>query len=506
VRTASWATRALFFVLTAGLGACRGGSGGAERPIEVVVPSDAETLDPRFTTDALGVRVARLVHAQLVGIDPTTLAPVPLLAERWAWEDGTTLRLQLHAGLTFHSGAPLTSRDVVASLRAYGDPKVGSRHARQVAAIGSIEEDGPLAVRIRLARAHATLLTDLDLPILRADEATSGPASGFDGARILDGLGAFQIARAKRGVIELAPAPPGHAGVPGARHAVTIRTVRDENARALRLEAGRADVAPNALSPTLLPALTGAFDLDVRARPAASLTYLVVRTDRGPFADRSLRLALSLAIDRELLATTILGGYAEPADTLFPATHWAYVTPATRLHHDPTTARNIIAEKTGGGRIHAQLLTSTDRLRGTLARAIAQEVADVGIDLEVVPLELGTMLARLAAGDFDLGGLQIPELIEPNTMRVFLHSANIPPAGSNRGRVRDGALDQLLDLGASIQETATRRAIYGEVDRLVRMELPIIPLWHEDQVVVTSARARAFIPGADGRWGALADL
>jgi ABC-type transport system substrate-binding protein len=51
-----------------------------------------------------------------------------------------------------------------------------------------------------------------------------------------------------------------------------------------------------------------------------------------------------------------------------------------------------------------------------------------------------------------------------------------------------------------------RRAVYAEVERRLREELFIVPLWHEDQVAVTSARARAFTPSREGRWLALAGL
>ncbi len=67
------------------------------------------------------------------------------------------------------------------------------------------------------------------------------------------------------------------------------------------------------------------------------------------------------------------------------------------------------------------LLTSTDRLRGDVARFIAQEFEDVGLVAEVVPLELGTLIARLNAGEFDLACLTIPEMSEPNVLRHFLH-------------------------------------------------------------------------------------
>src|SRR5262249_6956483 len=157
------------------------------------------------------------------------------------------------------------------------------------------------------------------------------------------------------------------------------------------------------------------------------------------------------------------------ADTLLAPGHWAYTPARSPLPFDPDAARALLAEAGAGGGtagkgLHVSLLTSTDRLRASIARFLAQELADVGVTVDVTPLELGTLLARLHAGDFDLATLQLPELAEPNVLRVFLHSASIPPAGSNRGRVRDPELDGLLDRGDSLTGEDARREAYAEVD------------------------------------------
>ena len=143
--------------------------------MEVLVSSDPDTLDPRYVTDAVGMRVTRLVHAGLVRLDPDTLAPVPYAARGWRWIDERTLEVTLRDDVRFHSGAPLTARDVVATLRAFASPQVGSRHAGVVEAIASATEEGEKTVVVRLARPHATLLTDLELPVLRADQAAAPP-------------------------------------------------------------------------------------------------------------------------------------------------------------------------------------------------------------------------------------------------------------------------------------------------------------------------------------------
>jgi peptide/nickel transport system substrate-binding protein len=473
------------------------GQTGAERPIEMLVANDPETLDPRYVTDAVGLRATRLVHAGLVRLDPDTLEPRPYAASAWRWLDPRTLEVSLREDVRFHSGAPLRARDVVATLRAFASPEVGSRQASVVDAIASAEEQGDHTVVVRLARPHATLLTDLELPILRADQAASRPAP--DGS--LDGLGPFSVAHAGRGEVLFEPAGASAFALPA--HAVMLRTVHDENARALRLEAGRSDVAVNLISPTLLPALLARPELAARSRPGANLTYVVVDEERAPLGDPRVRRGLSLAIDRAMLCATLLGGRAQPASGLVAPAHWAHAEGAAPLPFDAGAGRELLAQAGAAG-MTVTLLTSTERLRGDVARVVAQELADVGVHAEVVALELGTMIARLNGGDFDLAILQLPEMTEPNVLRRFLHRDAIPPAGANRGRVRDGVLDALLDEGDRAVGPEARRAIYARLEEHEREAMHWLPLWYEDQVAVTSERARSFSPSAEGRWLSLA--
>jgi len=464
----------------------------------MLVANDAETLDPRYVTDSVGLRATRLVHAGLVRLDPDTLAPTPYLARSWRWIDPLTLEVELRDDVRFHSGAPLRPADVVATLNAFASPAVASRHASMIAAIAGTRAAGEHSVIVRLARPHGTLLTDLELPILREDQAASPPAP--DGT--LDGLGPYTVARLERGDLLLAPAEGG--ALPRPAHAVELRTVHDENARALRLEAGRADVVVNLMSPTLLPALAAQPGLEVTSHPGSNLTYVVVDEEHAPLDDPRVRRALSLAIDRATICATLFAGRAQPASGLIAPAHWAH-TESAPLPFDPAAARGLLAT-TANPRPHLTILTSTERLRGDVARFVAQELGDVGVDAEVVPLELGTMLARLNGGEFDLAILQLPEMTEPNVLRHFMGSAFVPPEGANRGRVHDSELDALLDEGDRESDPEARRAVYARVEARERDAMHWLPLWVEDQVAVIGPRARGFRPSAEGRWLGLAAL
>ena len=107
---------------------CRSRNAADPDALEIVVPTETATLDPRFSTRSLDVKVTRLLHAGLMGLDRNTLAPVPLLASSHRFVNETTLELELRQELRFHSGKPLHSSDVCATLSALADPALGSPH------------------------------------------------------------------------------------------------------------------------------------------------------------------------------------------------------------------------------------------------------------------------------------------------------------------------------------------------------------------------------------------
>jgi len=294
-KTVESATLLLVLALGVMLASCRPApENGPGRALEILAPTEVATLDPRFSTRALDIKITRLVHAGLVGLDPTTMAPIPLVAASWHFSDARTLHVTLKPGVHFHSGRPLSPNDVCATLKALDDPALGSPHRAVVRAIGSCSQDGPRSLVIRLAHPRATLLTDLEVPILRADQARLPPRP--DGN--LDGLGPFRITHVDEGEVDLAPVNTGV--MPRPHHRVVIRTVHDENARALRLLAGHADIAVNAISPALLPALEGRHGLSVVSRPGANVTYLLMHNERAPFNHVEVRHAVAEAIDRAL--------------------------------------------------------------------------------------------------------------------------------------------------------------------------------------------------------------
>jgi peptide/nickel transport system substrate-binding protein len=463
----------------------------------MVVPTEIIELDPRYATRALDVKASRLVHAGLVDLDPDTLLPRPRLAQWLQLRNERSIVVQLKPSVHFHSGKQLDARDVCATLSALKDPRLESPHRTSVSAFSTCQLDGLDRIVLGLSYSRATWMTDLEVPILREDQARLPRGQAI---AALDGLGPFTVKKLRENELRFLPANDDVLGRPS--HEIVIRTVRDENSRVLRLLAGQADIAANAVSPMLLPGLRNNSNLVLTARPGANVTYLLVQNDRNPFHDAALRRALSMAIDRGAIVEHLLNGYAKEAKWLLPESHWATPAGLPTLAFDPIAAKGLF-----GHRGPVALLTSPDRSRVVIARVIAQMLGDAGLETHVVPLDLGIMLARLDAGDFTLAILQIPELTEPNVLSWFFHPKGIPGEGGdgrNRARYRNPRAAELFDAAAACFEREKRQAIYAELARLMLADMPVIPLWHEDQIAVTSSRVHGFRPSAEGHWLSLA--
>ncbi len=470
---------------------------------------DVEQLDPRFVSDPNGLRVSRLIFASLVTIDPETLEPVMDLAEGIELETPTRYVVTLRPGLHFADGSVLDADDVVATYESVVDPALAARHGHAYRRITRVQKRDARTVVFELDAPHATFLTDLELPILRAEDRARR-VGDVDGAAAV-GAGPYQVVERVAGRLTLRANPHWYQGRV-ARERVRFVTVRDDNTRALRLRAGAASLAQGVIPPILLPLLEDQAGYEIRRAPGIGTAYLGFHTGNAVLRDARVRRALAHATDRAAVIRAELEGYAQPASSFIPEGHWATTAGLPDYGYDPERARELLREAgfpdsaPGESRLRLTLRTGSDRSRVSIARAIAAMWREVGVDLEVRPSETATLIADLDRGRFEVCMLQLPEVIEPHVLTWFFGSQNIPRAGhpgANRWRFRSPELDAALERGRLSVVRSERQAAYAEASRILASELPAFPLWHEDVVAVVRRGDPYEVP-RDGRFGGLA--
>lgn len=476
----------------------------------VLIEQPPKNIDPRYTTTSYDHKLSYLAYARMVSVDDDTLEPRLELAERvqvlpteTAGPHAGQLRFEITLrAAKFSDGADVTASDVAYTIERLLDDKTGSAAMRRrfsESGLQPAEVIDPRTLRMTLAHPHASFLTDLDFGIFRRGtaERSDGPGKVAQADSAPIGAGPFVLVGEVGEVTRFVRNPHYFAGPPQMER-LTVRVVRDANSRLLSLVGGSADLTQNTVSPLLFDAVEKwQKRLQLSTAPSALLFYLGMNTTDARLRDVRVRRALSLAIDRERIVRTKLHGKATLATGLLAPFHWAYSAPEQPLRYDPAEARRLLDEAgfvdpDGPGpkpRFVLQYKTSTDALPVAIARVIAAQLAEIGIAVELRPLEFHLFLSDVKKGNFQLYTLSSSEVAEPNVYRNFFHSAYIPSAknldaGLNRMRYANPQLDALLDEGQREMDRNKRRVIYAQVQRLLAAELPMLPLWHPDNVVV----------------------
>ncbi|MDB4930190.1 MAG: Dipeptide-binding transporter, periplasmic substrate-binding component, partial [Myxococcaceae bacterium] len=402
-----------------------------------------EHLDPRHPEDALGASIGRLLYRGLLEGDPVTFLPRPALAEEARWVDAARYRVTLRRDARFRDGATVTAADVVATYESVLDPAQHSRlrttYARVLRGVRAVDER---TVEFELHRPDGSLEALLQLGILPRRDALGPEHRAEVIARDhLGGSGPLRLARYLPDALSLEAGGDG-----GAFRALDVVTLHDPNTLALRLLHGEGDVAE--LKPELYALFEGRAGFEVASARTSGMTYLGMHCEHGALADVAVRRALALALDRDALRRAMLGDHAVASTGVLPPSHWAYTPEVARYPFDPAAARRALRAALGEGAppLRLTLRVSSQRFAITAAQALTAMLHDVGVEVDVRPSELATLLADLKAGRFDLTLLTVPDLSDPFGLGFWFGSASIPTpenpsAGGNRWRFRDAALD-----------------------------------------------------------------
>ena len=493
------ALAALFLTLAAACGEEPAPPSG----LVLALQSDPQSLDPRFGTDANAARLADLLHIALTRPD-SAARRLPELARTWEMPDPLTVVFHLRQDFRFANGSPVTGDDVRATYLAVLDAALASPKRAALAVMSTIESTDPATVVVRLREPFAPFLDATGIGILPAARAR-------DPGEVTVGAGPFRVVRAERGERIVLEPNPGYPGGAPRLDPLVVRIVPDAVVRVLELQRGGIQLIEGAPEPEMVDWLARLPHLVVRRSPGTSFDYQALNLRDPRLAQRRVREAIAIALDRETLVRFILGGAARPASGLLAPEHWAYA-PVPTPRYDPARARRLLdragyRDPDGPGplpRFRLVYKTSNQPERRRLAEAIQAALARVGIALEVRTYEWGTLFADVRSGNFQLCALAWVGIGDPDLYYLAFHSTMRPPAGYNRGGYASSVMDRLTEGGRRVLDVERRRAIYARIQRRAARDLPVVPLWWEDRVVVQSRRLRGFEPSPDGNLHSLA--
>jgi ABC-type transport system substrate-binding protein len=437
------------WLVISSLVAATAAAGAETRPryggtLRVAMHTAPASLDPADSTpgDSFARRnLTFLIFETLVTADSAARLH-PGLATAWATTDNRRWQFRLRRGIRFHDGTVLTAETAATSLRV-------SNPAWKVTSEGDL-------VVIEQDTADSRLPAELALPrhaILKREP---------DGK--LSGTGPFHISEWQPGKKLLLGADDNFWKGRPYLDAIEIELGKSFHDQLVALELGRADLIEVAAEQSHRAVMEGR---SVAASKPVELIALLFARDATAPADRSLREALALSVDRGSIRSVLLQGAGQPAGSVLPdwMTGYGFVFPAdadlVRARHDREEAKVVP--------VWTVASDPADSIAHLLAERIALNAKDAGL----------TLLPTTAAAA-DLRVVRIPLLVSDPwiTLREVAASAGLPRPDAGEGSVQDlYAAEQAL--------LATQR---------------IVPLVHLPVAYGASAALRDWKPGADGSW------
>lgn len=479
----------------------RGGGGGGGSRIVLADSAPLGEFNPIGGYSSTGVSpLYEGLLRPVAGDDERLPELVPALAESEpdVSADGLSWTVRLREGVLFHDGSSLDSGDVAATYRAVMDPASGSPIASDYSSIARVETPDPLTVRFRLSAPDPGLPARLLLGIAPAELLTPGAAVESTLNTEPVGTGPYRLETLSPDEAVFSANPDHRDGAPEVGTLV-VRSVTDENTRAQMILSGEVD--GTVLPPTTAAGLDGRNGVSVVSVNSADWRAIALPTDHPFTGDPLVRRALSLAVDRDELVEHILAGHGRPAtfplSDAYPefdssaaadtesdksvdtAADTTADTAAARSREAVTeTARALFTEAgwregpdgvltaDNGTRAAFELAYPvTDSLRRELASAVADQLRDFGVHVDLWGATWDQIEARNGEVAVLLGGGDNPYTADTQLHRTLHSATEMSGPLDNPGGYSDPHVDRALDAARGTAEPTERTRLYRQAQQ-----------------------------------------
>jgi len=497
--------------------AAEGGPAYGDTLVEASI-GDISGLIPNITSDSASHDIGNLIYSNLIRTDKE-LRLEGELAERWEVSpDELTITFHLREGVKWHDGAALTADDVDFTYRYMIDPKTPTAYAESFRQIKRAEVVDRYTYRVTYEKPYAPALLSWGMWILPRHKLEAPWKAGVDlrttqQNRHPIGSGAYLFKEWKTGEKVVLEANPEYfEGRPYLRR-VVYRIIPDPSTTFLELKAKNIDMA--GLTPiqyrrqTDYPAFHKAFNKYEYL--ANGYAYLGFNLLDPRFQDQRVRRAMAYAINKQEIIEGVLLGLGRPAVGPYKPGTWWFRDDIPPFPFDPERAKALLAEagwkdSNGDGILDRDGRPFSFTLRTNQGNLVRQQTAEiiqrrlraVGIDVKIHIVEWAAFINTfIKKKDFEAIILGWGLGLDPDQYDIW-HSSKTGPDELNHISYKNPKVDALLEAGRRTFDEAKRKAIYGEFQKIMADEQPVIFLYVPQALPVVSSRVQGIEPAPAG--------
>jgi peptide/nickel transport system substrate-binding protein len=496
-----------------------------------VTPSEPDLLLPPLSQQAGARDIGDQIFLKLadIGLSTNTVGDgdfQPQLAARWEWEGPLTLVFHLDSRARWHDGQPVTAADVAFTFDAYGDPALASSFRSALRRIAGVTARDSATAVFQFRERYGEMFYDavyhmriLPAHLLRGVAREQWKTAAFGREPVGNGPYRFVSWRAGES-LELGADSTFFLGRPGIARLIW-RFTPDLQVAVTQLVAGEGDALEYLGTPDNVSRARGAPHLTIYPYRGSTYGYLGFNlaasgdtTRPHPlFGDRQVRRALTMAVDRVRLLTSVFGDLAKVPPGPLPQIWSIWDAGVRQLPYDTAQAAQLLAARgwrdsdgdgirdRAGQRLSFRLLVpSTSGIRKQYARLLQEQFRTVGAQMEIIEVEPSVVQQRLSAGRFDAAMFGWNAGPTPSSSVVDLWT-RAGFGGQNSLRYANPAVERLVARATGGDVTLDQaRAAWREALDTLNDDAPGIFLFAPDNVAAVHSRVDNVRVRPDSWW------
>lgn len=489
-------------VMTTGLLTACGGSedtGSSSSTLIVETSFNLKTSDPGRMFEPTGLLVDRAIYDTLLTFENGDMTkPVPDLASSYtASADAKTYTFKLRTDAVFSDGTPVTSADVVFSLQRVANLKGNPSFLMAGITVSAPDQNTVVLSSDKPHPAVPFIVPNPALGILNSKVVKAAGGTDAEGADKSDtaeaelnktsaGSGPYVLETFSAASSVVLKRNPKYWGTKPKYESIVVRNVA-ANVQKLNVVKGASQIALD-LSPAQAQGLTG-----VDIQRDASPNVFFVFTNASPAVSKTtsnpdFQEAVRYGIDYQGLLQLAGEGSTQAAGVV-PSMFLGSLPQEQAVKRDVARAKAALA-KSGLGKPTVSLSYPSDLQVnglsfGDLAARVKQNLAEVGITIDLKPAPTQTALDTYRNGKDQMGlWYWGPDYPDPSDYLVFLPGATV----GERAKWTKGANPALEALGAEAQQTtddAVREKLYRQIQEQLNQSSPFMPLIQPAQLLVS---------------------
>ncbi|MGC3981190.1 MAG: peptide ABC transporter substrate-binding protein [Steroidobacteraceae bacterium] len=510
--------RTLLALSLMALAACSGGerrvdAGNRDGILHFGNSTEPQDLDPQATTGVPESHIHYALFEGLVSKDPTTLDPVPGVAESWdVSDDRLTYIFHLRHDAKWSNGEPVTAEDFRWSWWRALQPKLGNEYAYMMYAIVNAEnyftekitdfsqvgvhvvDDYTLEVKLKDPIPYFLQLLDhhtffpVPRKVIEKYDGVTNKFSGWTRAGRMISNGPFRLTDWKLNKYVKVEKNPYYwdtakVKLNGIVFYPTENLVTEERLfRSGQLH--RTEYMPL----DKIPVYRRDHPEQLHMNLYLGTYYYMLNVTRPPLNDARVRRALAMAIDRNTLIEKALNGANAPSVTMTPPGTIGYQPPKL-FTFDPEAARKLLAEAgypDGKGFPKIEILYNTMEQHRKIAVTVQQMWKKyLNIDVTMINQEWKVYLDSRNTKNFDIARASwIGDYVDPDTFLTMW----IKDGGNNDTGWSNKEYDDLILRKIPAMKTKEERlAGFYQAETILLTEMPIIPIYtYTTQHLVTT--------------------